>query len=608
MLLESDGPFLHTIGNDSFDMVKRVILELAGILWVTKGGAVDSRVPEANLITGLSRTIRAEHPGMAFTTLDLDPESPVDDEATLQSIVKISQSILLSEDDRDQEREYALRSAVLFISRINPNKDMNEMLGDLNSSAMPVMLPYHQVDRPLKLGVGAPGMLDTLRFVDDPYATEPLAPGDVETKVEASGLNFLDIMIAMGQIQEPDLGAECSGIITRVGSGVVNLKAGDKVMTWRLGCHQTYVRNPAEMFQLIPAYMSFETAASLPAIYCTVYYALYDAARLKKGESILIHSAAGGVGQAAIIIAQYLGAEIYATIGNEDKKCLIMEKYNIPEDHIFCSRNLDFSNGIMRMTGGKGVDVVLNSLAGEALRRTWHCIAMFGRFLELGKVDIFGNTGLDMSPFIRNVTFTSVNLLGIYQHNIPLASRIFADVMDLVHRGIAQPVHPITVYPYSQIEAAVRFMQIGKHVGKIVLKAHDDDLVPIVPVNPRPLVFRKDASYVLAGGLGGLGRSIATWMVDKGVKNLVFMSRSGTKKEEARLVVEDLRASGVSVSVYSCDVGNEEQVRDIFNKCEQTLPPIRGVIQGAMVLQVHEFSSSKCTISLLISFISGFNL
>ncbi|MCJ1384009.1 hypothetical protein MMC17_007124 [Xylographa soralifera] len=591
VLFEVDDPLLYAIGQQDFDAIKRLVLESAGVLWVTKGGALESLVPEANLMTGLSRTICAEHPGMALMTLDLDAVSPLDSENNVRNITLLSASIISTEDGSNQEREYALRDEMLLISRIHPNKELNEMLADLNSSPPTVMLPYHQKDRPLKLGVGVPGMLDSLRFVDDSSVDRPLAVDDVEVKVAASGLNFLDIMVAMGQIQEPDLGVECSGVVTRVGKDVKTFKPGDRVMTWRLGCHQTYVRNPAALFQPIPEAMSFETAASIPSIYCTVYYSLFDAAHLQKGESILIHAAAGGVGQAAIIIAQHIGAEIYATVGNEDKKQLIMEQYHIQEDHIFCSRNLDFAKGIKRMTKGKGVDVVLNSLAGEALRETWHCIARFGRFLELGKKDIFGNTGLDMAPFIRNATFTSVNLLAINLHNVPLASRIFADVMDLVQQGVAKPVHPISVYDYSQVEEAFRFMQVGKHIGKIVLQVNDEDLVPMIPVNPRPLAFKENATYVLAGGLGGLGRSIAQWMADKGVKNLVFISRSGDKKEEARLVVEDLRASGVTASVFACDVSNKSQVRDILEECSRTLPPIKGVIQGAMVLQDSTFDN-----------------
>lgn len=608
VLAEVDRPMLHEIAAADFEAMKHVILQSAGVLWLTRGGAMSSHAPEANLITGLSRTIRAENPGIGLTTLDLDPMAPVTEE-TARDISRLTAVILNTQDATTQECEYALRNGIFFINRIVPQKEMNDLLADQRTSAATELLPFLQPKRPLKLEVGVPGLLDSLRFVDDLDAAIPLGDNEVELKVEASGLNFVDIMIAMGQIQDTMLGAECSGTISRVGKDVTTLKPGDRAMTWRLGCHQTYVRNPAIMFQLIPEDMTFEVAASIPTIYCTVYYSLFDAAKLKKGESILIHAASGGIGQAAIIIAKHLEAEIFATVGTEEKKGLIMDTYGIPDDHIFYSRDLSFAKGIMRMTGGKGVDVVLNSLAGEALRQSWHCLAFCGRFIELGKKDIVGNTGLDMEPFMRNVTFSSVNLLGIYRSNIQLAARIFEDVMRLVYQGVAKAVHPITLFDYSQTENAFRFMQTGKHLGKIVLRPHDEDLVPvstfkyltrganqkqIIPINTRPLHFDKDASYLLVGGLGGLGRSTARWMVEKGAKSLIFISRSGMKKKEAQELVKELQNKGTTASVYACDVSNESQLKAILDHCARNLPPIRGCIQGAMVLKVAQVSIVIC--------------
>lgn len=600
VLIEVDRPMLHDIGTSDFEAVKRIILKSAGVLWVTKGGAISSQIPEANLITGICRTIRAENPGISLTTLDLDPMD-LTTEATARDISRLAAVISNPQEATTQECEYALREGAFFINRIVPQKDMNDLLTEQNTYATTELLPFLQPKRPLKLEVGVPGLLDSLRFVDDLDPANPIGEDEIELKVEASGLNFVDIMIAMGQIQDTMLGAECSGTVSRVGKNVSILKAGDRAMTWRLGCHQTYVRNPAVMFQLIPGDMTFEVAASIPTIYCTVYYSLFDAAHLKKGESILIHAASGGIGQAAIILAKHIGAEIFATVGTEEKKQLIIDNYGIPDDHIFYSRDLSFAKGIMRMTGEKGVDVVLNSLAGEALRQTWYCLAFCGRFIELGKKDIVGNTGLDMEPFMRNVTFSSVNLLGIYRNNIPLAARIFEDVMTLVHQGVVKAVQPITVFSYSETESAFRFMQTGKHLGKIVLKPHNEDLVPVsifrdtndranqeqsLPADPRPLQFDSNASYLLVGGLGGLGRSIARWMVDKGVKSIIFISRSGTKKEEAKALIEELRKSGTRTTIHACDVSNESQLKAILEECARGLPPIRGCVQGAMVLKV----------------------
>lgn len=478
VLAEIDRPMLHEITTSDFEAMKHVILQSAGVLWLTRGGAMSSHTPEANIITGLSRTIRAENPGICLTTLDLDPMAPLTEE-TARDVFRLTAVILNTQYAMTQECEYTLRNAMFYINRLVPHKDMNDLLADQSKSAKTELLPFVQPKRPLKLEVGVPGLLDSLRFVDDLDVANPIGDNEVEIKVQASGLNFVDIMIAMGQVQDTMLGAECSGIISRVGKNVNKLKPGDRAMTWRLGCHQTYVRNPAIMFQLVPEDMTFEVAASIPTIYCTVYYSLFDVGRLKKGESILIHAASGGIGQAAIIIAKYLEAEIFATVGTEEKKQLIMATYGIPDDHIFYSRDLSFAKGIMRMTDGKGVDVILNSLAGEALRQSWHCLAFCGRFVELGKRDIVGNTGLDMEPFMRNVTFSSVNLVAIYRSNIQLAARIFEDVIRLVHQGVAKAIQPITLFDYSQTESAFRLMQTGKHLGKIVMRPHDEDLVPV---------------------------------------------------------------------------------------------------------------------------------
>lgn len=479
VLEEIDSPLLHGIDQAGFNAVRNLALRSAGVLWVTKGGAMNSPIPEANLIVGLARTIRSEHAGVTFVTLDLDITTSPATEGTVDAIVRLSGSIFSPQAGKIQDYEFSLQNGVIFNCRITAQKEMNDMLADQNRLATPVLLPFFQPNRPLKLEIGVPGILDTLQFVDDFDAVKPLAEDEVEIKVIASGLNFVDIMVAMGQVPDTMIGAECSGIITRIGSKITNFKLGDRVMTWKLGCHQTYVKSPGVMFQRLPDEMTFEVAASIPTIYCTSYHALYDCARLKRGESILIHAAAGGVGQSAIILAKHLGAEIFATVGSDEKKQLIMSQYDIPEDHIFDSRNLSFARGIKRMTQGRGVDVVLNSLAGEALRETWHCLAMFGRFVEIGKKDIVGNVGLEMAPFMKNLTFVCVNLVGIYRHNIPLASRLLSDVMDLVHQGVIRPITPITVYPYSQIESAFKLMQLGKHIGKIVLKPSDDDLVPV---------------------------------------------------------------------------------------------------------------------------------
>ncbi|KAH0439698.1 hypothetical protein CcaCcLH18_02808 [Colletotrichum camelliae] len=501
--IEVSEPFMDTISRADFDALRHLILTAKSTLWLTKGAAMDSEMPEYNLLPGLSRTFRGEVPSIQLTLLDLDPSGATDLKGAEESVLRILRSSTNASKMERSDWEYALRSGKVYVSRLEPDKQINDML-----------------ER----------MIDTFQFVDDQEYAKPLSDDFVEMSVKAVGMNFHDVMISMGQIADTDLGVECSGAVTRVGKAVKKYQAGDEVITFRLGCYRTSPRNPEDMYQKMPENISFEAAATIPCIWTTIYYSIYDMARLQAKESILIHAAAGGLGQAAIILAQHIGAEIYVTVSSQTKKQFFMDKYGIPEDHTFNSRDLSFADGIKRVTNGRGVDIVINSLAGEGLRQTWLCVAPFGRFIEVGKRDIVGNTGLDMSPFMHNIVFAGVNMLSIYRSNIPLFARIISEVMKLLGEGDIRPIDPLTVMYYSQIEEAFRIMQTGKHIGKMVLKAGYNDLVPgttsydsdyfqIVPQRIRPFYLRPDVTYLLPGGLGGLGRSISSWMVDHGARS-----------------------------------------------------------------------------------------
>ncbi|GFF43418.1 lovastatin nonaketide synthase [Aspergillus udagawae] len=583
--LEADTPLLYQASQDEFEAVKRMILQSESTLWLTRGAAMESSSPESNIIAGLGRTIRGEIPHMQLTTLDLDPAIGIDDPATVLAINSVLQSGMEAKNVEHPDWEYALRNGMIHTVRLDPDAPVNEMLSSITETPDAVPMSFKQPGRPLALAIKSPGMLDTFQFVNDEEYSQPLSPGQVEIAVKAVGMNFHDVMIAMGQIADTDLGVECSGIVTRVGSKVTKYKVGDRVITFRLGCFRNFLRNPEEMFQKIPDSMSFEDAASIPCIYSTVYYSLFDVAHLQQGESVLIHAAAGGLGQAAIILCQYIGAEIFVTVSSETKKRFLVEEYGIAEDHIFNSRDLSFAQGIKRMTNGKGVDVVLNSLAGEALRQSWLAVAPFGRFIELGKKDIVGNTGIDMAPFMNNIRFCGVNMLSVYRDNIPLFGRIIADMMRMVSEGIIRPVKPLKVFNFSQIEEVFRIMQTGKHIGKMVLQANDDDLVPVVPQKARPAQLAADATYLIPGGLGGLGRSLAQRMADQGARNLIFTSRSGDKRPEAKKLLANLRSQGVHVKAYACDISDASQLDTVLQEAAVEFPPIRGVVTCAMHLQ-----------------------
>ena len=386
-------------------------------------------------------------------------------------------------------------------------------------------------------------------------------------------------MAAMGQLPDSRFGLDGAGVVHRVGSNVTKFKVGDRVAVYGHGAHRTIHRTREELCALIPEGMSFEHAASIPAIHGTAWNALVRLAQVKKGQSILIHAAAGGVGQAAIQIAKHFEVEIFATVSSETKRNLLRDTYGIPDDHIFNSRALSFVKGVKRMTNGRGVDVVLNSLSGEALRQTWHCVAPFGYFIEIGLRDILANTGLDMSPFQQDATFTFFNLNHLEQSRPDILATIVEGAFDFFRRGISTPVEPLNSYPISEVETALRLMQSGKYLGKLVFTWGDDDVVPVVQPPRSTLKFDPEAAYVLVGGLGGLGRSLSMKMVSLGARKICFFSRSGAKSAAAKELVDDLEKLNVKVQALVCDVADDSAVEASIAKCTQELGTIRGIFQ-----------------------------
>ncbi|KAI0973114.1 hypothetical protein F4678DRAFT_478324 [Xylaria arbuscula] len=597
-------PILHNIDYTQFKAIKAMANSCQGLLWVTVGGAVESRDPNSSLSHGLLRTLRNEHLGRRYVSLDLEA-IPVADDWTTNITSTISKVLGLgfghleadgADDVSATDFEYAERDGVLLIPRLY--KDTTRSVYcvlraplDMQETSTPARNePFFQEDRPLRLEIGTAGLLDTLAFSDHHVNTEALLDSElVEIEPRAYGLNFRDVMVAMGQLKECVMGLECSGVITRLGLEAQSrgLKVGDRVMALLLGPFASRVQTSWHGVVHIPHGITFEDAASLPMIFSTAYVCLVDTANFRSGQSILIHSAAGGVGQAAIMLAKYLGArEIFVTIGSPEKRKFLINEYGIPDTHIFSSRDALFSPAIMMATDGRGVDVVLNSLAGPLLQASFDVVAPFGHLVEIGKKDLEGNSLLEMGAFSRAASYTSIDMMALLRHRGPAIKRALAEVARLVQEQVLSPARPVTMYPIGDASKAFRILQTGKHTGKVILTTKTSDEVKVRPSVTATARLRSDASYLLVGGIGGLGRSIAHWLVDHGAKNMIILSRSAGNGEKAGAFVEDLRGIGCRVMAINCNVSIAGDLSTALRACkEQGLPPVRGVIQGAMVLQ-----------------------
>jgi NADPH:quinone reductase-like Zn-dependent oxidoreductase len=272
----------------------------------------------------------------------------------------------------------------------------------------------------------------------------------------------------MGQIEMHALGCECSGLVSRVGSAVKSLSVGDRVIAFADGTFSTFTRAVESQVVKIPESMTFESATTLPIVYGTAWRAI-QVAQLVQGETVLIHAASGGLGQALIMLCQYFGAEIFTTVGTVEKRDFLKTQYGIPESHIFYSRDDSFAKDVMRATAGVGVDIIFNSISAELLRVTWQCIAPFGRFIELGKRDFAVNSRLEMAQFAPNVTFAAVDLVHLLEKRPQYGIEAWMKIMELIERGSIRVPQPITLFGMSEVEKALRIMQSGRHIGKLVL-------------------------------------------------------------------------------------------------------------------------------------------
>ncbi|WEW54612.1 hypothetical protein PRK78_000032 [Emydomyces testavorans] len=587
-LLELQNPLLLTISEGEFKTVQRLLSTCRKLLWVTG----DSRAePAFNMINGMIRSIRWERDveSLNFTTLATADFGSSSAKRLAHSIAKVFRYQFLSGQVEHGNAEYLCRNSMIYTNRVTDHPDATNFLATQFSTPAPEMTSWKEVGRAIKLENATPGLLNGLQWVTDTSFFQPLGENEVEVDIRAVGLNFVDLLTVMGELPWDVIGREAAGIVTRVGSRVHWLQTGDRVVylvdTPKKGTFQTYGRVDQALVARIPNDMSFEVAAGLPVIYATVIYCLANVGRLAEGEKILIHSAAGGVGQAAIQYAKAMGAEIFATVSTVEKKEFIMKEYGIPEDHIFSSRNFSFVKGIMRMTGNNGVDLVLNSLSREALRRSWECVAPFGRFIEIGKKDSVAGGKIDMSPFLRNITFAGVDLLALAEHKPNIVQQLLSDIMRLWGERKITGARPNTVLSYAEIEEGLRMLQSGKQMGKIVFAPNAEDNVPVVPEIPSPYTFDPNASYVLAGGLGGIGRSLAQWMVGRGAKHLVFLSRSGNVTKPVEEMLSTIESKGCAAKIFKCDVSDIERLRSVVEECQQTLPPIKGCIQCSMILR-----------------------
>jgi acyl transferase domain-containing protein/NADPH:quinone reductase-like Zn-dependent oxidoreductase/acyl carrier protein/SAM-dependent methyltransferase len=531
---------------------------------VTRGAQPAGREMTATAIAqapaiGLMRVILNEYPNLSCRGVDLPPVASASDEALLWG------ELLRN----DGERETAFRGEARYVQRLERGRP------SVQQAIEPTV--------PLRLESRERGHLDTLRFT--PFALPPCAPGEVLIDVKAAGMNFRDVLKALALYpgEAPDariFGDEVGGVVTAVGDGVTHVAPGDRVFGLAVFGLATQTLARGGDIRQIPANLSFEEAATLPVVFMTSWHALKNVARLQAGETVLVHAGAGGVGMAAIQIAHHLGAQVIATAGSPTKRALLE---TLGVKHVIDSRRGDFAEAVMELTGRRGVDVVLNALAAEAIPMGLSCLAEFGRFIEIGKRDIYQNSRMPLWPLRRNASFHVVAMDAVFSGDERLTRQMLGDLAKLVEKGALAPL-PYRAFPACRIDAAFRLMASGKHIGKVVVSFPET----FVPRRGEPLAapfaIKPDGTYLITGGFGGFGKVLAQWLVKCGARHLVLSSRSGASTPAARAFVKDLRDRGIGVEAVSADAGSAGDVARLVAEIRASGRPLRGVFHLAMVI------------------------
>lgn len=465
------------IDNQLFDAVKARIISSKAIIFVTRTANGKDARPGGDWVYGFCRSIRQEHTSVRLISLEI--ESKLED--SLESLATILNSPTADLDlpNGEVELEFVEKEGQLFVSRVRAEPVLDNHIRLDMGEASPEEGAFIN-ERSMSAELAVPGVLDTIRWVDNPEIAGPVDPDHIKLQLSAASINFKDVLIASGQLEGiTKMQNDCSGVVLEVGDNMKDkFKPGDHVCALYSQSYTNYPVVHGDCCQVISEGMDMADAASLPIVYTTAYYSLLYAGRLQKGESILIHSAAGAVGQAAIMLAHYIGAEVFVTCGNDAKAELLINEFGIAKDHVFSSRNTDFRDKIHTLTGGNGVDVVLNSLSGEMFRESCNSLAPFGRFVEIGRKDLMEDALMPMEYLLKNITFAYVDLAHVIVTRKPLAKKLLQEVMDLFSRGAVKPVK-VTKYPISQIGDAFRLIQAGKHTGKVVLTVEPEQKVPV---------------------------------------------------------------------------------------------------------------------------------
>ncbi|KAI0120147.1 polyketide synthase [Nemania sp. FL0031] len=593
--IELEREFLPTISPQAMDRLRIITDTVTDLLWLTGGNMLGKDPnPDLTLSNGLSRALMLEQPTTRWSVLDVGhAQTQLRDPSSIESVAGHIIRALVARYEKD-DCEFILSNGLTHISRFSPDSGLNSLLRRrLDPVTTKIEKQTLAEANPARLTIGQPGVTDSMHFQQlcEPGDDAPPATGYVDIEVKAVSLNAKDVYAMNGRVETRNktTAFDFSGIVTAVAADSdSDLKVGDRVVAYAPFHIATTARVPVGCVHRLLDHEEFTVMPTLMVVYATALYALNDRAHLRRGESVLVHAGSGGFGIAAITLAQNMGAVVYTTCGSQAKRDYLINELGVAPENIYSSRDASFVQHLRDATGGRGVDVVINSLVGDLMHDSWeHCLADFGRFVEIGKRELIDAGRLDMRVFLRNATFTAFDLSELFYAKDPfnraIWDRLLVETLQFYRAGKIREL-PMKVFDITQVSQAYRFFGNKNRVGKVVISMEDPQAR--VPVVPAPFLsrFPADKVYLLVGCLGGLGRSLSRWMMSRGARHFVFLGRSGADKPSAQELVTRLERAGATVGVVRGDVVNPADIKAAVAACVSTGKEIGGVVQAAMGL------------------------
>ncbi|PSN72076.1 putative polyketide synthase [Corynespora cassiicola Philippines] len=583
-LLEVEDVFLHGISSTDYGHFHRVMCHTKSVIWVTKPKS-QAQMPHQHLAEGVGRTLMSEDAKFKFFTLSLDDTSLSDE--TTNAITRLVQDI--SEQPVDNlESTYVLSRGLMHTCRIRGYGTMDTLVSNtlLSHREVPIEI---ESGPPLCLHARTPGNLKSLEWIEDTNRNfgSSLEEDEIVVDVKAIGLTWRDLLIASGRLNEVHFGTECAGLVIAAGTKS-GFKIGSLVSILKVSTARSRIRVNVRNVVSMPSEMTPTLAASLPGALWTAYHSLVNIARVGKSDQILIYHGQSSFGQMAIQVARTLGATVFVTSDSADTFDFLTREIGIPGNSIFSTTDLNYQRNILLATNSIGVDVVIGALPND-LECLSPIIAPFSRIVDINMGQITGSKSKRLMSLGSNTSIASIDMVDMIERNPVLASEIFQKAMEFfLEHGLSATRH-LRVFPASNsVEAFGSLLEEGNW-GKSVLEFQPQmSITARILTKPKHL-FSADGTYVIAGGLGGLGRSIARWMVEHGAQNLILLSRSGPKSGVAKSLIHELKAQGIRVATPLVDIGNFNHLRDVIDGLAKSMPAILGCIQATIALRDNLF-------------------